>query len=67
MLPFSMRIGMKGDILMNPMSMAPTLPIRDIPHFFDEIEQLFDEITGPWSPILFKEKFRQPILNCRLT
>ncbi len=45
------------------MPMIPILPIIDIPHFFDESEKLFDEITGSWSPILFKEKFRQPILD----
>jgi hypothetical protein len=35
----------------------------DIPQFFDFVTDLFDEITGSWSPILFKQKFRQPILD----
>jgi hypothetical protein len=48
---------------LNPIPTMPILPIRDIPHFFDEIANLFDEITTSWSPILFKEKFRQPILD----
>jgi hypothetical protein len=34
-----------------------------IPQFFDVVTELFDEITGSWGPILFKQKFRLPILE----
>ena len=46
---------------MNQMPTPPSLPINDIPHFLDEVSKLFDEITGSWSPLLFKEKFRLSI------
>jgi len=45
------------------MPMTFTSQITGIPDFFDFVTQLFDEITGSWSPILFKQKFRQPILD----
>lgn len=47
----------------NPMPIPPVLPINNIPGFLAQVEQLFDEIAGSWSPILFKEKFRLFISN----
>lgn len=46
---------------MNPMPIWPSLSIVTIDDFLHEVEKLFDEITGSWSPILFKKEFRQQI------
>jgi hypothetical protein len=35
--------------------------ITHIDQFILEIEQLFDKIAGPWSALLFREKYRQSI------
>jgi hypothetical protein len=38
---------------------TPTLPIPDLERFLDETESLLDNITGPWSPLLFRRDDRQ--------
>ncbi|MBI1882570.1 MAG: hypothetical protein HYR94_30720 [Chloroflexi bacterium] len=48
---------------MNSTVTTPYVPINDISSFLDKITDLFDNIAGAWSPILFKEGFRQSIVN----
>ena len=36
----------------------PTLPIRDLKQFLEEIRKLFDNVVYHWDYILFEEEFR---------
>src|SRR5215470_18314273 len=41
----------------------PTLPIENIDQFFREIQDLVDNITGPWRSLLFEESDRGLLAN----